>query len=199
MGFNVEEYEMYDNDTYSNALGFGCELIIKKDKKRECEAARDARISEGKLIGKIQNVTQNVKTTLKIGDGKILGKVISKDKNAQYNAKAQAIASAKAQADADYKAQLNQIQADAIAQQQALDVVQEAELKAQLKADADATKMAIDEQAKIGDFKAEQKPLSGSFSSGTTDTTKSNTGMYIGIGIGVLAIGIVAIVLIKKK
>jgi uncharacterized membrane protein len=32
-----------------------------------------------------------------------------------------------------------------------------------------------------------------------TDATKSNTAMYIGIGIGVLAIGIVTIILIKKN
>ena len=35
--------------------------------------------------------------------------------------------------------------------------------------------------------------------SGTPDTTKSNTGMYIGIGVGVLVVGILAIVLIKKS
>ena len=35
--------------------------------------------------------------------------------------------------------------------------------------------------------------------SGTPDATKSNTAMYIGIGVGVLAIGIVAIILIKRK
>ena len=35
--------------------------------------------------------------------------------------------------------------------------------------------------------------------SGTTDVPKSNTAMYIGIGVGVLAIGIVAIILIRRK
>ena len=34
---------------------------------------------------------------------------------------------------------------------------------------------------------------------GTPDAPKSNTAMYIGIGVGVLAIGIVAIILIKRK
>jgi hypothetical protein len=35
--------------------------------------------------------------------------------------------------------------------------------------------------------------------SGTPDATSSNTGMYVGIGVGILAIGIVAIVLIKRR
>jgi hypothetical protein len=34
---------------------------------------------------------------------------------------------------------------------------------------------------------------------GTPDAPKSNTGMYIGIGVGILAIGIVAIILIRRK
>ena len=34
---------------------------------------------------------------------------------------------------------------------------------------------------------------------GTPDAQKSNTAMYIGIGVGVLVIGIVAIILIRKK
>jgi hypothetical protein len=34
---------------------------------------------------------------------------------------------------------------------------------------------------------------------GGTDTAKSNTGLYIGIGVGVLVIGVIAIVLIRKK
>lgn len=36
-------------------------------------------------------------------------------------------------------------------------------------------------------------------SSSTPDTTKSNIGLYIGIGVGVLAIGIVTVILLTRK
>jgi hypothetical protein len=150
-----------------------------------------------------------IKQTLGIGDGKVFGKVTNVTKNAQYEAektaKAQSIALAKARADADFKAEMNQIQADAIANSEALDVVQEAELKAELKAEADATKRAIDEQAKLEEELAieEQKSIDISkpearLSIGSTEATKkSNKILYIGVG--VLVIGIVAIILITRK
>lgn len=51
-------------------------------------------------------------------------------------------------------------------------------------ADAVKDNLATDMQAPMG---------------GTPDAQKSNTAMYIGIGVGVLAIGIVAIILIRRK
>jgi hypothetical protein len=42
-----------------------------------------------------------------------------------------------------------------------------------------------------------QAPASGA--TDATGATSSNTGMYIGIGVGILAIGIVTIILIKRK
>jgi hypothetical protein len=106
MGYNIEQYELSNKDNYSNAVGFGCELILRKDKKARCEEARDIRKG---------NVTPPTVEDEPVNIPK---------KPATNNA----------------------------------------------------------------DDKSE-----------TTDTTKSNTGMYIGIGVGILAIGIVAIVLIKKK
>ena len=42
-------------------------------------------------------------------------------------------------------------------------------------------------------------PLTDVQASSSAGSTSSNTGMYIGIGVGILAIGIVAIVLIKRR
>ena len=132
-----------------------------------------------------------IKSALKIGDGKVFGKVTNVTKNLQYEAdqraKAQAIALAKAQADADYQDRMNQIQADAIASKQALNVVEEAEAKAQAKAEAEATKNAIDIN----------RP-SARVLSGTPDVTKSSNKILYIVG-GVLAIGIIAFLLIRKK
>jgi hypothetical protein len=50
MGFNIEEYEIGSdnyNNSYSNASGYLCELIINKNKKAECEKVRDARKAGG--------------------------------------------------------------------------------------------------------------------------------------------------------
>ena len=106
MGFNIQEYELASKDNYSNAIGFGCELIIRKDKRAACEAARDIR--KGNVV--------------------------------------------------------------------APDVEDEAPKK------SISTPTSID--APMG---------------GTPEAPKSNTAMYIGIGVGVLAIGIVAIILIRRN
>jgi hypothetical protein len=109
MGFNIQEYELAKKDNYSNAIGFGCELIMRKDKKAACEAARDVR--KGNVS--VPTVEDEPISTSK--------------------------------------------------------------------------KPALSNTNTSGD------------TSETTDTQKSNTAMYIGIGVGVLAIGIVAIILIRRK
>jgi hypothetical protein len=64
MGFNIEEYEMYDNDSYSNGSGlFG-----------------------GKLKEKLGIGSGSIKEKLGIGDGKVLGIVVNKSKNEEYKA-----------------------------------------------------------------------------------------------------------------
>lgn len=180
MGFNIEQYGMYDNNSYSNAGGlFGGKI------KSALGIGTGA--GTGLFGGKI-------KSALKIGDGKVFGKVTNVTKNAQYEAdqkaKARAIELAKSQADADYQASMNQIQADAIASKQALNVVEEAEAKAQAK--AEATKNAIEKGT------IDINVPSVRVSSGTTDATKtSNKILYIGGG--VLVVGIIAFLLIRKN
>jgi hypothetical protein len=66
---NVEQYEMYDNDNYSNALGFGCGFILNKTKKAKCEAA--------KIVRKTKKSTFSLKSFFGIGDGVIFGKVVN--------------------------------------------------------------------------------------------------------------------------
>ncbi len=108
MGFNIQEYKLA-KDNYSNAIGYGCELIVRKDKKAACESARDIRKG---------NVTAPFTEDEPINTPK-------KTTPANTNTS--------------------------------------------------------------GD------------TSGTPDAPKSNTAMYIGIGVGVLAIGIVAIILIRRR
>lgn len=79
MGFNIEQY---DNNDYSNAVGFGCEFIFNKRKKAECKATRIARRR------KAQNFS--LKELFGIGDGKIFGKVVSPRKKAYSDAVKQA-------------------------------------------------------------------------------------------------------------
>ena len=109
MGFNIQEYKLASKDNYSNAMGYGCELIVRKDKKAACESARDIR--KGNV------------TTPYTED-----KPVNTSKNPATN----------------------------------------------------NTDESVD-------------------TNGTPDAQKSNTAMYIGIGVGVLVIGIVAIILIRKK
>lgn len=182
MGFNIEEYEMYDNNSYNNAGGlFGGKIKSKLG------------IGTGAGTGLFGG---KVKSKLGIGDGKIFGQITNVTKNAQYEAdkkaKARAIELAKAQADADYQAKMNQIKADTIASKQALNVIEEAEAKAQAKAEAEATKNAI-EQGTVDINRPSVRVLSG-----TTNTTKSsNKILYIGGAI--LVVGIISFLLIRKK
>ena len=110
MGFNIQQYEM--GDVYSNgsgdAKGYLCELIVRKEKRAECEKARDSR--KGNV------------------DSSIEDEPINTPKNPATN------------------------------------------------------------NTDKGGYKDE-----------TPAPEKSNTGLYIGIGVGVLAIGIVAIILIRRK
>jgi hypothetical protein len=136
MGFNIEQYEMYDNDSYSNAMGYGCELIIRKDKRKACEEARDAR--KGNVVASEETPDEqqlDEQPANKFGAG------ISKLKQLALKQKA---------------------------------------------------KNALISNPNVASSNA--APLSSS-----TTPEKSKTGMYIGIGVGVLAIGVIAFFLIKRK
>lgn len=125
MGFNIEQYEVYDNDSYSNG--------------------------SGKFKAKLGIGSGKVKKALGIGDGKVFGKVVNKSKNAQFEANKYVTSGQKAIDD----------------------------------------EKAIDEEAKADKILA-TAPLSST-------PEKSKTGMYIGIGAGVLAIGVIAFLLIRRK
>jgi hypothetical protein len=47
MGFNIEQYEMYDNDNYSNAGGCGVLHPFNKGKREACEQARNEKKGGG--------------------------------------------------------------------------------------------------------------------------------------------------------
>lgn len=74
MGFNYQQYELNDNNNWSNASGRFCGFIINKRKKAECEMARTQRLTK--------RANFSLKDFFGIGDGKIFGKVINKRQQA---------------------------------------------------------------------------------------------------------------------
>lgn len=160
MGFIYEQYELYDNNNYSNASGW--------------------------LKGKLGIGSGKVKQALGIGDGKVLGIVVNPTKNAQYEANKYIISG---QAAIDEQ--------KAIDEKKALDVVEEAKAKKELE---EAKKIA-EEKAKQDAINAENKTKidnSTKVSNNNVDK-KSNTLLYVGIGVGVLAIVTTAIIIIKRR
>jgi hypothetical protein len=156
MGFNIQEYELakrdgVDNNNWSNAAGYFCELIINKDKKTACESARNERKSSD-----VKNVSSD--TALSKGVACVKGLPI-------YSPPIYLITS---------RNQRTQNR-----------MICKARKEAKIKDDVPPIDAVRDNPASDA-----QAP---------TDATKSNTAMYIGIGIGVLAIGIVTIILIKKN
>ncbi len=164
MGFNIEEYEMYDNDNYSNALGFGCELIINKKRKAECEKARDARKG-----GNAENVTAD--TALSKGAFCVKGTPI-------------------------YSPGFYLLTPSSKRTQNRL--ICKARKEAKMKDDVAPSDAVKDNPATDAEAPADTV-VGGSVAGGTPDTTKSNTGLYIGIGAGVLLLGIVTVVLLTRK
>jgi LPXTG-motif cell wall-anchored protein len=47
MGFNIQQYDMYDNDSYSNAGGCGILHPFNKGKREACEQARNEKKGSG--------------------------------------------------------------------------------------------------------------------------------------------------------
>ena len=134
----------------------------------------------GKLKEKLGIGSGSIKEKLGIGDGKILGIVVNPVKNAEYEANKNIISG-------------NINKAYVASNTKPLDVVEEAKVKADDKQKTDeiiAQSNAIKEVAEVPKIAP---------SSTTPEAKKSNTIMYIGIGVGVLVIGIVAIILIKRK
>ena len=124
--------------------------------------------------GWLKEKVQNVGEKLGIGDGKVLGVVVNKDKNAQFEAEKQATTSGGTTNSGGTSPK-----------------------KFKTQAQKDSENKAKFEEAKAK-FEAgkQTEPNTGG---GTPDSTKSNTVMYVGIGVGILIIGIVAIILIRRK
>lgn len=242
MGFNIEQY---DNENYSNAVGFGCGFIFNKKRKAECEIARTKR--------KIKTSNFSVKELFGIGDGKIFGKVVSPRKKVVSDAlkKAQ---------EREYLAKTEQsknswINIDGYDENYSnaagylCELVFNKNKKAECEKARDARKSTTPEnvsadtalskgtvcvkgvpiyqpyvyavtgrnqrtqnrlickarkEAKMKDGvptadAVKDNPLSDAQAPLSSTPEGSKTGMYIGIGVGVLAIGIVAIILIKKR
>lgn len=153
MGFNIQQYKMYDNDSYSNAGGCGILHPFNKTKRAECEQAKKG--------GSAASTTADTA----LSKGAVCVKGVPIYTPAFYlltsrNQRTQNRTICKARKEAKIKDDV--VPSDAVQ-------------------DNPST-----------DYKA---PL---LESPLTDSS-SNTGMYIGIGVGILAIGIVAIVLIKRR
>jgi hypothetical protein len=137
MGFNIQQYETQDN--YSNAVGWGCGLIINKQKKAKCEEARTVR--------RIRKSTFSLKSFFGIGDGVVFGKVVNPRKKLVS------------------------------------DFVKKAELRE-----------AIAESKQPKDSWIN---IDGETKANVVTAPKSNNKLYIGIG--VIAVGIIGFLLIRKK
>jgi hypothetical protein len=169
MGFNIEQYEMYDNDSYSNAGGCGVLHPFNKKKREACEQAK-----------KVSNLATNADTALSKGAVCVKGVPVyvphlylltSKAKRTQNRTICRMRKEDKMKDDVAPAGAVNDNPA------------------------TDAQAPATDAQAPSTDTTNRNAALS----SGVTTPEKSNTGMYIGIGAGVLAIAIVSIILIKRK
>lgn len=148
MGFNIQQYKMYDNDSYSNASGCGILHPFNKGKREACELAKKG--------GGVASTTAD--TALSKGAVCVKGLPV-------YNPTFYLLTS---------RNQRTQNR-----------MICKARKEAKIKDDVPPIDAVRDNPASDA-----QAP---------TDATKSNTAMYIGIGIGVLAIGIVTIILIKKN
>lgn len=169
MGFNIQDYNLVSNreanGDWSNAVGFGCELIPFKKRREECEKARDSRKSTDSNVGADSALSKGafcVKGTPIYSPGFYL--LTNTNKRTQNR------------------------------------MICKARKEAKMKDDvvpANATKdnPATDSQAPVGDV---VNPNAGA-SSGTPNTTGSNVGLYVGVGIGVLAILVTTVILIRRK
>jgi hypothetical protein len=154
MGFNIQQYKMYDNDSYSNASGCGILHPFNKGKREACELAKKG--------GGVASTTAD--TALSKGAVCVKGLPV-------YNPTFYLLTS---------RNQRTQNR-----------TICKARKEAKIKDDVVPSNAVQDSPST--DYKA---PL---LDSPLTSPEKSNTAMYIGIGVGILAIGIVAIVLIKRN
>jgi hypothetical protein len=140
MGFNIQQYELNNNEEFSNGSGKIKDMFKNVGTKLGIGDGKVLGIGQGNVSSSLGIGSGNIKAALGIGDGKIFGKVVNPTKNAEYK----------------------------------------------------ASKNIPNSQ------EVTEVPKTAP-SSITPEVEKSNVGLYIGIGVGVLAIGIVTIVLLTRK
>jgi hypothetical protein len=94
MGFNIQQYELNNNEEFSNGSGWLKEKVQNFGEKLGIGDGKVLGIGQGNVKaslgigdGKVLGIGQgNVKKFFGIGDGKIFGKVVNPTKNAEYNA-----------------------------------------------------------------------------------------------------------------
>jgi hypothetical protein len=94
MGFIYEQYEINNNEEFSNGSGWLKEKVQNFGEKLGIGDGKVLGIGQGNVKaslgigdGKVLGIGQgNIKSSLGIGDGKIFGMVVNKAKNAEYNA-----------------------------------------------------------------------------------------------------------------
>ena len=94
MGFNIEQYELNNNEEFSNGSGWLKEKVQNFGEKLGIGDGKVLGIGQGNVKasfgigdGKILGIDKgSFKSKLGIGDGKIFGKIVNPTKNAQYEA-----------------------------------------------------------------------------------------------------------------
>lgn len=129
-----------------------------------------------------------IKEKLGIGDGKVFGILVNPTKNAEYEANKYVTSG---QAAIDTK--------KAEDERKALDVIEEARVKADIKRKQDEAKKIADEEAKkIAED--ESKKIDEKTKKDIVNSKKNKTMLYVGIGAGVLVLGtIITIIIIKRN
>jgi hypothetical protein len=169
MGFNIEQYEMYDNDSYSNGSG-----------KWKAKFG----IGDGKVFGKVVNKSKNAQF-----EAKKVGNASTTNADTALSKGAVCVKGVPIYTPALYLLTSK----DKRTQNRTICRMRK---DAKMKDDVAPAGAVNDNPATDAQAPANTNVA---MSSGVPDATKSKTGMYVGIGIGVLAIAIVTIVLIKRK
>ena len=94
MGFNIQQYELNNNEEFSNGSGWLKEKVQNVGAKLGIGDGKVLGIGQGNVKasfgigdGKILGIDKgSFKSKLGIGDGKIFGKIVNPTKNAQFEA-----------------------------------------------------------------------------------------------------------------
>jgi hypothetical protein len=86
MGFIYEQYELNNNEEFSNGSGKWKEKLQNFGEKLGIGDGKVLGIGQGNVSSSLGIGSGNVKSKLGIGDGKIFGKIVNPTKNAQYEA-----------------------------------------------------------------------------------------------------------------